>query len=86
MGLVYHHYDWYKAIFQSGNKEQRLTQSSAYGRKFHLGYLNKFLGALLFNIFLRNLFLIMSDIEFASYADDNVSFFAGKNIDYDLLK
>lgn len=84
-GLVYHHYDPYKAIFQSGNKE-RLTQSSAYGRKFHLGYLNQFLGALLFNIFLCNLFFIMSDTEFASYADDSVSFFVGKDIDYVLLK
>ena len=65
---------------------ERLTQSSAYGRKFHLGYLNQFLGALLFNIFLCNLFFIMSDIEFASYADDSVSFFVGKDIDYVLLK
>ena len=29
------------------------------------------LGPLLFNIFLRDLFYMMSDTDFASYADDN---------------
>ena len=33
------------------------------------------LGPLLFNIFLCDLFFIMNDVEFASYADDNTPFF-----------
>ena len=32
------------------------------------------LGPLLFNIFLCDLFFIMNDVEFASYADDNTPF------------
>ena len=35
------------------------------------------LGPLLFNIFLCDLFFIMNDVEFASYADDNAPFFVG---------
>ena len=33
------------------------------------------LGPLLFNIFLCDLFFIMNDVEFASYADDNTPFY-----------
>ena len=39
------------------------------------------LGPLLFNIFLCDLFFIMSKTEFASYADDNTSYNSGQNID-----
>ena len=38
------------------------------------------LGPLLFNIFLCDLFFIMNDVEFASYADDNTSFFVGDDL------
>ena len=34
-------------------------------------------GTLLFNIFLCDLFFIMNDVEFASYANDNTPFFYG---------
>ena len=38
----------------------------------HLGpYLASILGPLLFNIFLCDLFFIMNETDFASYADDN---------------
>ena len=35
---------------------------------------------LLFNIFLYDLFFIMNDVEFASYANDNTPFFVGDNL------
>ena len=40
---------------------------------------------LLFNIFLDGLFFIISNINIASYADDNTSYIAADNID-DLIK
>ena len=36
------------------------------------------LGPLLFNIFICDLFFIMNDIDFASYADDNTPFIIGE--------
>ena len=44
------------------------------------------LGPLLFNIFLSDLFFIMNDVEFASYADDNTPFFVGDNLNDVILK
>ena len=41
---------------------------------------------LLFNIFLSDLFLIMNNIELASYADDNTSYTVGKNIEELMVK
>ena len=35
---------------------------------------------LLFNIFLRDLFFMMNDVEFASYANDNTPFLVGDNL------
>ena len=54
---VYQHLDWYKAIYQIENKELRI--------QFNMG-------PVLFNIFLCDLFCIINDVEFASYADDNM--------------
>ena len=39
------------------------------------------LGPLLFNIFLCDLFLIMKNIDIASYADDNTPYITGNSID-----
>ena len=39
------------------------------------------LGPLLFNIFLCDLFFVMNNVDFASYADDNTPFFVGKDLD-----
>ena len=39
------------------------------------------LGSRLFNIFLCDLFFIMNDVEFASYADDNTPYAVRTNID-----
>ena len=44
------------------------------------------LGPLLFNTFLYDLFFIMNDVDFASYADDNTPFFVGNDIDEVILK
>ena len=44
------------------------------------------LGPLLFNIFLYDLFFIMNDVEFASYADDNTPFFVGDDLNDVILK
>ena len=38
------------------------------------------LGPLLFNIFICDLFFIINDIDFASYADDNTPFIIGEDI------
>ena len=40
-----------------------------------------FLGPLLFNIFLYDLFFIMDGIDFASYADDNTPYTIGSNME-----
>ena len=39
------------------------------------------LGPILFNIFFSDLFLVVQNIEFACYADDNTIYDAGVNID-----
>ena len=44
------------------------------------------LGPLLFNIFLCDLFFIMNDIEFASYADDNTPYIVGNDVQDVILK
>ena len=38
------------------------------------------LGPLLFNIFLRDLFYMMSDTDFASYADDNTPYVSADTV------
>ena len=44
------------------------------------------LGPLLFNIFLCDLFFIMNEVDFASYADDNTPFFVGNDLDEVIFK
>ena len=44
------------------------------------------LGSLLFNIFLCDLFLIMNNIELASYGDDNTPNAVGNNIEELIVK
>ena len=44
------------------------------------------LGPLLFNIFLCDLFFIMNEIDFASYADDNTPYVVGNNIEDVIIK
>ena len=39
------------------------------------------MGPTLFDIFWRYLFLVVKDINFASYADDNTSYQSGRNVD-----
>ena len=39
------------------------------------------LGPLLFNIFMCDLFFIVNEIDFASYADDNTPFVSGDRLD-----
>ena len=39
------------------------------------------LGPLLFNIFLCDMFLILDDVDFASYADDNTPYVTGESVD-----
>ena len=56
------------------------------GRNFVWGTLRINLGPLLFNIFLFDLFFIMNDVEFASYADDNTPFFVGDDLSDIILK
>ena len=44
------------------------------------------LGPLLFNIFLCDLFFIMNETDFASYADDNTPYVVGNNIEDVIIK
>ena len=44
------------------------------------------LGHLSFNIFLRDLFFIINEIDFASYADDNTPYVVGNNIEDVIIK
>ena len=44
------------------------------------------LGPLLFNIFLRNLFFIINDVVFGSYAHGNTPFFVGDDVNEVILK
>ena len=44
------------------------------------------LGPLLFNIFLCDSFIIMNDVDFASYADDNTPFFVANDLDEVIYK
>ena len=39
------------------------------------------IGSLLFNIFINDLFLILNNIEIASYADDNTPYYSYKNFE-----
>ena len=39
------------------------------------------LGPILLNIFLSDLFLVVKDVNFASYADDNTIYQSGRNVD-----
>ena len=39
------------------------------------------LGPILFNIFISDLFLVIKDVDFASYADDNTIYQSGGNVD-----
>ena len=43
-------------------------------------------GPLLFNIFLRDLFFIVNDAEFASYTDDNTAFCVVDNLSNVIMK
>ena len=43
------------------------------------------LGAILFNIFLSDLFLVVQNVDFASYADDNAIYNSSENIDDAIL-
>ena len=44
------------------------------------------LGPLVINIFLCDLFFIMNDVDFTSYADDNPPFFVGNDLDEAVFK
>ena len=76
MDLVYLHYDKFMITYQTENKEKRLMIIIVLGQKyylmFHKGY---FLGRFFF------FFLVVKDIDIASYADDSMPLIMENNID-----
>ena len=66
------------------NRKQRTKTNSAYScwEEILFGVpQGSILGPLLFNIFLCDLFYMMNDIDFASYADDNTTYASADTID-----
>ena len=68
---------WAKICVQWFDRKQRTKINSAYSSSeeslFRVPQ-RSILGPLLFNIFLCDLFYVMSDTDFASYADNNISY------------
>ena len=66
------------------NRKQRTKINSAYSSWEEILFgvsQGSILGPLLFNIFLCDLFFIMDDIDFTSYADENPPYTIGNNIE-----
>ena len=66
------------------NRKQRTKINNKYSSREEILFgvpQGSILGPLLFNIFLCELFFIMNETEFASYADDNTPYTSGQDID-----
>ena len=66
------------------NRKQRIKINTKYSSWEEILFRvpqGSILGPLLFNIFLCDLFFIMNETEFASYADDNTPYTSGQNTD-----
>ena len=71
------------------NRKQRTKINSEYSSWQEILFgvpQGSILGPLLFNIFLCDLFMVMKDFEFASYADDNTPYATGENIEDLIIK
>ena len=66
------------------NRKQRTKINSSYSswEEIHFGVPEgSILGPLLFNIFLCDMFFVLSQTDFASYVDDNTPYLEANNID-----
>ena len=67
-------------IYLTGNKELRLIMILVHGKRFYLEYC-KVLRLILFYIFLNDLFFVMKETEFTSYAGDKTLYDVGNTIE-----
>ena len=69
------------------NRKQTTKINSSYSEWLEIifGVPQGFLGSLLFNMFLEDLFFFVDDIEMASYADHNTSYVSHKDIEEVIL-
>ena len=75
MDSIYQYQDLSPATYSIENKEQKLMEAIALGKKYCLEFhKDPFFGPLLFNIFMCDLLIIFKEDDFASYADDNTPF------------
>ena len=81
MDLTFQRLHSYLVIYQDGNIEQKLRIILANGQiYFPVNHRVLFL-ALLFNIYINDIFYFVNEKCFANYADDNMPYAIDKNID-----
>ena len=81
MALAYLHQKLIQNYLSHRKQRTKINSSYSSSEEILFGVPQDFiLGPLLFNIFVSDLFLVLSHVEFASYADDNTPYVVKYNI------